>query len=96
MVFDISSWQLVALLDLWSDTLEFSHDDLHWLSNNVSEGVQSASMGHRDDKFSGAEFNRGIEQIFQTGDKGLATFKTETFGCIELLRHEVAPLVCLV
>ena len=94
MVFDISSWQLVALLDLWSDTLEFSHDDLHWLSDNVGERVQPASMGHADDELSATELNCRIEQIFQPRDKGLAAFETETFSCIEFLRHEVAPLVC--
>jgi hypothetical protein len=51
-------------------------------------------MGHADDELSATELNCRIEQIFQPRDKGLAAFETETFSCIEFLRHEVAPLVC--
>ena len=39
MVFDVPSGQLLCLLDLWSDPLELSHNDFHWLPHDVGEGV---------------------------------------------------------
>ena len=53
-------------------------------------------MGHSNDEFSAAQFHCGIEQIFESRNKRLATFKSKSFGCVEFLRHEVAPLMGLV
>lgn len=54
MVLDVTAASIDGLIScLWSDALEFSHDNLHRFAHNVSKSVQSTAMGHTDDKGAG-------------------------------------------
>jgi len=94
MVFNIASLCVDRLSTLlWLDALEFCHDDLHGLSDNISESVKSTSMRHTNDKSSGAFLHSGVNAEFESWDEGLAALETESFHGIELAGHESTPLV---
>lgn len=94
MIFDVTSASVGSLTaSIWSDTLEFSHDDFHGLSHDVCESVKTTSVGHSNHKCACTFFDSGIDAEFKSWDERFTTFETEALHSVKLLRHEGTPLM---
>jgi hypothetical protein len=48
---------------------------------------------HADNESAATILNSGVYRYFETGNKALATFKTDTLHCVELLTNELSEVV---
>ena len=94
MVLDISSLSVNSLSSLLRlNALELGHDDFHRLPDYVGECIESASMGHSNDKGSGALLDCGVDAEFEAWDESFAAFEAKSFHSIKFASHECAPLM---
>lgn len=75
------------------DTLQFSEHDFQWLTHNVDQYIESASVWHADDKMRRAILGSRIDSDLKTGNKTVAAFQSESFLCVEFLSQESAVMV---
>ena len=76
-----------------TSALEFSHDLLHGLSHNVSQNVQSTSVGHADNKSFSTQLGKLVNRELQSGDERFASLKSKSLSGVVLLRKEFSPCV---
>jgi len=94
MIFNITSIGIFSLdIICWFDSLKFSHNNLHWLPYNVCQDIQSASVGHTDNKIDCSFINSCINSYFDTWNKTFTPFKTKSFHCVEFLCKEISEFV---
>lgn len=97
MILNITSASIDGVfVFIWSNALELGHDDLCRFPNHVSQSVETASMGHTDNKSAGSFLNCGVDAEFEAWHERLATLKTEPLHRVEFLCHEGTPLMCKV
>ena len=78
---------------LWLNSLELSHDDLHRLTNDICECVESTSVSHSNDKCARTFLNRRVNAEFEARHKGFAAFQSKSLHCVEFLCHKSTPLM---
>lgn len=83
----------VGGLSGWKGALELGHDDLHWLTDDVGQHVESTSVWHTNNKVSGTVVNSGVDGDLDTWNEGLATLETESLHGVELGGQEGAEVV---
>lgn len=94
MVLDITSVSVLRLyFMLGQHTLELSHDDLHRLSHHIGQYVETASMGHTNNKVVSTFIDSGVNCYLKTRNETLATFETEPLHSVEFLGQEEAEIV---
>ena len=74
VVLDVTGTLLIGT----GHTGELGEDGLVGLADDVGEDVETATMGHTNDDILDAVVNGAIDKSLHTGNKGLATLKTET------------------
>lgn len=93
MVFDVTGAKFALFCFGGSDALEFGHDDLHGLSDDVGQHVESSSVRHTDDKSPCSAIDEAVNGELKSGHEGLAALKAESFHGIELGPEELSPRV---
>lgn len=73
MVLDVTRSLVGAL-----GTGEFAEDGLVGLSDDVGQDVETTTMGHTNDNVLDAIVNATVDEGLHTGNKGFATFETES------------------
>jgi hypothetical protein len=74
-------------------TLELGHDDLHGLSNDISQDVETTSMGHTNNKVGRTIIDCSVNSTLKAGNETLATFETKSFHGVEFLGKESTEIV---
>lgn len=87
MIFDVTSISIFHFCNLrsWLDTLELSHNDFHWFSDDIGQYVKSTSMGHTNYEVVGAILDSSINGNLEARNKGFTTFQAESLHSIKLL-----------
>ena len=94
MVFDITRISIFVLTTILGfNALEFGHNNLHWLSDNVGQNVESSSVRHAYNEVSCPFIDCSINSDFKSRNEALASLKTESFHSIEFLTKESTKLM---
>ena len=94
VIFDIASLCIncfCALLGL--DALEFGHNDLHGLSDDVCKCIEATSVRHSNDKSPGALLDGGVNAEFESRDESFTAFEAKPLHRVKFASHKGAPLV---
>lgn len=73
--------------------LELSHDDLHGLSNDISQDVKTTSVGHTNNEVRCTMVNTGVDGTLNAGNETFTTLETESLHGVELLGKEATEVV---
>jgi len=84
VVLDVSDGAPHAVEPLWPSPLKLSEDFVLWSLHDVSQHVESASVGHTDDNLFCPEFGKCVQDGFQTGHESLSALSAETLAGLEL------------
>jgi len=93
MVLDITRSDSLSVFLRWGNTSQLGHDGGSRLAEDVSEQVESTSVGHADNVFTGSLVSESVHGDLDTGDEGLDTLKSKALHSVKLLRQVFSPLV---